>query len=131
MRKQLSKRIWKEEGKQLYFLHRWPSHRSVKRVRQRVHELTDRRWLGVKDVRVIIERLNPVLRGSGNYFCSGNAGRKFKQVDDYVSRRLQRFMLRRKGRNFRAGEASAWTGRFFCNLGLYRLSGAVRYLGRA
>ncbi len=128
-RKQFSKRIWKEQGKRLYFLHRWPSQRSMKRVRQRVHELTDRRWFGAKDVRVVIERLNPVLRGWGNYFRSGNAGHKFKQVDDYVWGRLSRFMVRRKGRNLRAGEASAWTAKFFRNLGLHRLSGTVRYLG--
>ena len=131
MRKRLSKRIWKEQGKRLYFLHRWPSQRSMKRVRQRVHELTDRRWFGVKDVRVLIERLNPVLRGWGNYFCSGNAERKFKQVDTYVQRRLFRFMTRRKGRNLRAGEADAWTAEFFHALGLHRLSGTVRYLGSA
>jgi len=128
-RKRFSKRIWKEHGKRLYYLHRWPSQRSMKRVRQRVHELTDRRWFGAKDVRDIIERLNPVLRGWGNYFRSGNAALKFKQVDDYVQSRLFRFMVRRKGRNLRAGEASAWTSKFFQDLGLHRLSGTVRYLG--
>jgi len=131
MHKRLSKRIWQEQGKRLYFLNRWPSQRSMKRVRQRVHELTDRRWLGAKDVRVIIERLNPVLRGWGNYFSSGNAGRKFKQVDDHVQRRLFRFMARRKGRNLRAGVADAWTSEFFYDLGLHRLSGTVRHLGSA
>lgn len=128
-RKRLSKRIWKEQGKRLYFLNRWPSQRSMKRVRQRVHELTDRRWFGAKDVRVLIERLNPVLRGWGNYFRSGNAELKFKQVDQYVWTRLHRFMVRRKGRNLRAWEASAWTHQFFHDLGLHRLSGTVRYLG--
>jgi RNA-directed DNA polymerase len=128
-RKRFSKRIWKEQGKRLYFLHRWPSQRSMKRVRQRVHELTDRRWFGAKDVRVLIERLNPVLRGWGNYFRSGNAALKFKHVDQYVWTRLFRFMVRRKGRNLRAGEADAWTSHFFYNLGLHRLSGTVRYLG--
>jgi group II intron reverse transcriptase/maturase len=130
-RRQFSKRIWKEQGKRLYFLHRWPSQRSMKRVRQRVHELTDRRWFGVKDVREIIDRLNPVLRGWGNYFRSGNAGRKFKHVDDYVQGRLFRLMVRRKGRNLRAYEAGAWTSEFFNSLGLHRLSGTVRYLGSA
>jgi hypothetical protein len=36
----------------------------------------------------IIGDLNPVLRGWGNYFCTGNASRKFNQLDEYVYDRL-------------------------------------------
>jgi len=129
--KLMSKRIWKEQGKRVYSLQRWPSHRSMKRVRQRVRELTDRRWQGVKDVRVLIDRLNPVLRGWGNYFHTGNATRKFKQVDHYVWERLSRFMITRKGRNLQAQVATRWTPEFFHELGLHRLSGMVRYLEAA
>lgn len=129
--KLMSGRIWKEQGKRVYSLQRWPSQRSMKRVRQRVKELTDRRWHGVKDVRVLIDHLNPVLRGWGNYFHTGNATLKFKQVDFYVWGRLSRFMRERKGRNLRPGEADAWTPKFFHDLGLHRLCGTVRYSGSA
>ncbi len=129
--KLMSGRIWKEQGKRVYSLQRWPSQRSMKRVRQRVKELTDRRWHGVKDIRVLIDRLNPVLRGWGNYFRTGNATLKFKQVDFYVWGRLSRFMKERKGRNLRPGEADAWTPQFFHDLGLHRLCGTVRYPGSA
>jgi signal transduction histidine kinase len=44
----------------------------MKRVRQRVKELTGRSRNGVKDVRVSIRDLNPVLRGRGNSFRTGN-----------------------------------------------------------
>jgi group II intron reverse transcriptase/maturase len=131
LRKRLSGRIWERERKRVYFLQRWPSPRSMKRVRQKVHVLTDRRWLGVKDVRVLIGRLNPTLRGWGNYFRTGNAAQKFNQVDTYVWRRLHRFMVRRKGRHLRAGVAARWTREFFWSLGLYRLRGTVRYPGTA
>jgi len=127
-RKRMSGRIWKEAGKRMYFLNRWPSQKSMKRVRQRVRELTDRRHLGEKDVCVLIERLNPVLVGWGNYFRTGQASRKFDQVDTYVSDRLCRFMVERKGRNLRAGEAQTWNRYFFYDLGLHRLRGTVRYL---
>ena len=70
----------------VFFLHRWPSQRSLKRVRQRVKELTGSNRGGVKDVRVIIRDINPVLRGWGNYFRTGNAAVKFNQVDTYVWR---------------------------------------------
>ncbi len=36
-------------------------------------------------------------------------------------------MVKRKGRNLRAGEASSWTRDFFHGHGLYRLRGTVRY----
>src|SRR5437870_2043158 len=77
------------------FLQRWPSPRSMKRLRTRIRELTDARRSGVKDVRVLIARLNPVLRGWGNYFRTGNATRKFTQIDHYVWQRLGLFLARR------------------------------------
>ena len=45
----------------------------MKRIRRRIHEMTDRRQYGVKDVRVIIRTLNPVLIGSSGYFRTENA----------------------------------------------------------
>ena len=40
----------------------------------RIRELTDRRrWAGLQDIRQVVEVLNPVLRGWGNYFRTGNA----------------------------------------------------------
>jgi group II intron reverse transcriptase/maturase len=114
-------------GYRRYYLQRWPSPRSMRRVRRRVHELTDPRASGVKDVRVLIERLNPVLRGWGEYFRSGNAARKFLDIDRYVSTRLRRFLVRRAGRNLRAGRAAQWTQEWFWGQGLHRLRGTVRY----
>src|SRR5213080_2530927 len=109
------------------FVQRWPSPRSMRRVRARIRELTDARHDGVKDVRELIARLNPILRGWGNYFRTGNAARKFNQMDSYVWRRLKHFMTRRKGRDLRAGEFKEWTREWFWNLGLHRLRGTVRY----
>jgi len=118
--------------KRVYFLQRWPSQRSMKRVRQRVKGLTGRSRNGVKDVRVLIRDLNPVLRGWGSYFRTGNAAKKFNQVDDYVWKRLRGFLVKRKGRNLRAGEAEGWTSDFFVEAhGLYRLRGTVQYPGAA
>lgn len=127
LRKRLSGSIWEKERRRVFFLQRWPSARSMKRVRQRVKEMTGRNRNGVKDVRVIIRDVNPVLRGWGNYFRTGNAAAKFNRVDDYVRQRLRNFMMKRKGRNLRAGEASRWTHDFFHGHGLYRLRGTIKY----
>lgn len=127
LHKRMSGRVWEESQKSYYFLQRWPSARSMKRIRERVKELTDRRWNGVKDVRVLIANLNPVLRGWGNYFKTGNAAKKFNQLDGYVCRRLRNFLVRRHGRTLKPGQADHWTHLFFWNHGLHRLRGTVRY----
>ncbi|MGH6629018.1 MAG: group II intron reverse transcriptase/maturase, partial [Burkholderiales bacterium] len=123
----MSGRLVEQRGIRRYYLQRWPSTRSMKRLRVRVHELTDRRWNGVKDVRVLIANLNPVLRGWGNYFRTGNAARKFLQVDTYIWRRLHRFMVQRRGRSLRPGQANVWTRDWFVGQGLHRFRGTVRY----
>ena len=128
LRKRMSGRIWERERKRVFFLQRWPSQTAMKRVQQRVKEMTGRNRTGVKDVRVIIARLNPVLRGWANYFRTGNAAEKFIQVDDYVRWRLKRFLMKRCGRNLHAGRANAWTSDFFVEThGLHRLRGTIRY----
>jgi group II intron reverse transcriptase/maturase len=127
LRKRLSGAIWEKQGRRVYFLQRWPSQRSMKRVKQRVKQTTGRHRSGVKDVRVILDDLNPLLRGWGNYFATGNAAQKFNQVDTYVWRRLRDFMVKRRGRNLRAGDAQQWGRDFFWRLGLHRLRGTVQY----
>ena len=132
LRKRMSGPIWVKSRRRVYFLQRGPSQRSMKRVRQRVKEKTGRNRNGVKDVRVLIRDLNLVLRGWGNYFRTGNADDKFNQVDDYVRKRLRGFLVKRKGRNLRAGEADGWTHDFFVEAhGLHRLRGTVQYPGAA
>lgn len=113
------------------YLQRWPSPRSMKRVRGRIRELTDARHCGVKDVRVLIARLNPVLRGWGNYFRTGNASRKFNQIDHYVRQRLGLFLARRQGLQDRHAAISRWSFDWLRGLGLYRLLGTIRYPGAA
>lgn len=127
LRKRMSGLIREREGRRVYFLHREPSQRSMKRVRARVKELTGRSRNGVKDIRVLIRDLNRVLRGWGNYFRTGNAARRFIQVDRHVVWRLKRFLVKRKGRHLRAGEAARWTRDFFESHGLHRLRGTVQY----
>jgi RNA-directed DNA polymerase len=116
-----------ERGIRRYYLHRWPSARSMVRVRSRVKELTGRNRNGAKDVRVLIRDLNPVLRGWGTYFRTGNAAAKFRQIDWYVVGRLRRFLVRRQGRHLRPGQTGQWTEDWLNGLGLYRLRGTVRY----
>jgi group II intron reverse transcriptase/maturase len=126
LHKRLSGKLWEAKGQRLYFLQRWPSRRSMHRIRQRVKALTPRSRCHA-DIRDVIADLNPLLRGWGSYFRTGNAAKHFIQIDDYVWRRLVSLRVKRKGRQIRPGEAVAWTSEYFENLGLYRLRGTVRY----
>jgi RNA-directed DNA polymerase len=78
-------------------------------------------------VRATIAQLNPVLRGWGAYFRTGNAADKFGWVDDYVNWRLQRLLVKRHGRHLHAGQVARWTPDYFHALGLYRLRGTIQY----
>jgi len=126
LHKRMSGRLWEKTGRKLYFLQRWPSQRAMKQVRRRVKELTPRGRCHA-DLREVIADLNPVLRGWGNYFRTGNAAKCFNQIDTYVWRRLRRLRLERKGRHLKPGEAERWTPDSFYHLGLHRLRGTVRY----
>lgn len=119
-----------ERGIRRYYLQRWPSARAMKSVRQRIKALTGRNRTGT-DIRDVIAKLNPILRGWGNYFRTGNAAVKFVQIDRYVMSRLRGLMRKRYGRNLRAGQWTIWTREWFEAHGLYRLRGTIRYPGFA
>jgi group II intron reverse transcriptase/maturase len=120
LRKRLSGSIWEKQRRRVYFLQRGPSQRSMKRVRQRVKELTPRARCH-EDVREVIADLNPVLRGWGNYFRTGNASNQFIDIDRYVWRRLKGLRRKRAGRQLHAGVAERWTEDYFVGLVLFQL----------
>jgi RNA-directed DNA polymerase len=122
----MSGRLWEQKRIIRYYLHRWPSQAAMKRLRAKIGDRTGRNRAGT-DIREVIADLNPVLRGWGNYFRTGNAATKFRQVDWYVVGRLRGLMVKKRGRNLHAGQAQAWTEEWFSGHGLHRLRGTVRY----
>jgi RNA-directed DNA polymerase len=125
-RARMSGRLWEQRRVVSYYLHRWPSQRAMKRLRDKVRDRTGHNRVGW-DIRDVIADLNPILRGWGNYFRTGNAGHKFGQVDDYVVWRLRRLMIKKRGRNLHAGQTKTWTQDWFNGHGLHRLRGTIRY----
>jgi RNA-directed DNA polymerase len=122
----MSGRLWEQKRIVRYYLHRWPSQRSMKRARQRVKDLTCRRRVGIELPEVIAD-LNRFLRGWGNYFRTGNATNKFTSLDDHVVWRLRRLLIKKRGRNLRAGQVDRWTPAWFHDQGLHCLAGTIRY----
>jgi group II intron reverse transcriptase/maturase len=110
-----------------YFMQRWPSPKATKKLRDRVRELTSKRQSG-KDVKQIIAELNPVLRGWGNYFRTGNADREFNRLDYFVIASIRRWNIRRNGQR-RSKRQLTWDQ--LRGMGLYRLMGTVKYPAQA
>lgn len=125
-RARMSGRLWEQKRIIRYYLHRWPSARSMKRARQRIKVLTGRARIGM-ELQALIRDLNLFLRGWGNYFRTGNAANKFIELDRHVSWRLHRLLVKKRGRNLRAGQADRWTRTWFHDQGLHQLMGTTSY----
>jgi group II intron reverse transcriptase/maturase len=118
------------------YLFRWPSRVSMNSIRSKIRALTDRRGRsGVKDVRKVIRDLNPVIRGWGNYFQTGNSSDEFRQVDQYAAMRIGRLMgkLRRKrGQKKVSFFPENWRHPHLVEaFGLHKLLGTICYPGGA
>lgn len=124
-------RIVRSHFKGRCYLFRWPSHRAMNAIRDRVRSLTGRRrWAGMRDVRDVVAVLNPVLRGWCNYFRTGNASRQFISLDRFVTSRLVRLVGQREGWKRRPFYAQDWPHtRFVDDFGLFKLLGTIRYPG--
>jgi RNA-directed DNA polymerase len=107
-----------------HFMQRWPSPKAMKHIRERIRTLTNSRRSGLTSAQ-LIQQLNPILRGWGNYFRTGTSDREFHWIDEYVVCRLRRWEHRRGGqRSSRRRELPfAW----YHGHGLYRLRGTVCY----
>ena len=129
-------RIVKSRFKGRTYLFRWPSAKAMRNVRTKIRELTDRRRrAGLKDVDEVIADLNPVLKGWGNYFRTGNASKQFVQIDHYVWRRIIRMLGKQRGFHGHrlawrvAQQRRAWPMEKLRARGLYKLLGTIQYPG--
>jgi group II intron reverse transcriptase/maturase len=114
---------WKWRGK--WYLQRWPSARAMNSIRAKIRQLTDHRYAGMP-IATVVERLNPVLRGWGNYFRRGNSARKFAQIDGYVHERLAILACNKHGLSGRKW-SSRFNGDWLARLGVHTLQGTINY----
>ncbi|MFN2638142.1 MAG: group II intron reverse transcriptase/maturase [Gemmatimonadaceae bacterium] len=105
------------------FLARWPSNKAMQHARDRVRELTDRRWL-LLPVEAIVQKVNLFLRGWSGYFRFGNSAHHFDKVRNYALERLALVVAKRHRRS----RAYGWSVVAFQSpnqLGLISLDGIV------
>jgi RNA-directed DNA polymerase len=114
---------WKKRGR--WYLHKWPSPRAMASIKAKVKART-RRSRASWPLGMVVEDLNPVLRGWGNYFRYGNSTKKFRIVDDYVHLRMARLASHKHGLHGRNWE-TRFTYGWLTDLGIHRLTGTVRY----
>jgi RNA-directed DNA polymerase len=113
-----------------YSCQRWPSRRAMASLRAKIKEITGPTWRLTQPIGVIVEELNPVLRGWCNYFRWGNSSRQFSRIDQYVRERLALFDSKKRnrcGRRWGRVHTLAW----FAGLGVFTLTGMVRRIGTA
>ena len=129
-------RIVKSRFKGRTYLFRWPSAKAMRNVRAKIRDLTDRRRrAGLKDVDEVIADLNPVLKGWGNYFKTGNASKQFHQIDYYVWRCITRMLGKQRGFHGHrlawrvAQQRRAWPLAKLRARGLHKLLGTIQYPG--
>jgi len=130
-------RIVQSHFKGKTYLFRWPRAKAMNAIRERIRHVTNwRRWMRMHDIREVIEELNPILRGWGAYFRTGNASRHFRTIDRYVARCIINLLKRRRCHQGRGRNAHTvlwmhtWThDRLVTDFGLHKLLGTIRYPG--
>jgi RNA-directed DNA polymerase len=118
------RRVRSFTGRGRYFCARWPSDRAVRRARERIRTLTDRRLVPLP-VEAVVEGLNRFLRGWRGYFRRGHSTSVFHDLDQFVVERMARFLSKKHG--YHGRNYGLMILRDHRRLGLVTLMGSVRH----
>ena len=104
---------------------RWPRKKSLEKFKDTVRAKT-KRTTG-RSLEMVIEGLNPILRGWFGYFKHSRRG-TFKALDGWIRRRLRSLLRHHKGlrgiAKVRGEDQVRWPNAFFADHGLFSLQKA-------
>lgn len=80
-----------------------PRDRAITSFKNQIRYLT-RRNRGVS-LQAVIDSINPVIRGWGNYFRDGHIAHLFRELDKWVRMRLRSYVSKRRAQSFRLNTA--------------------------
>jgi RNA-directed DNA polymerase len=118
-------RGWTPKSAHLTFLARWPARKAVQRARDRIREITGRKWLWMP-AGDIVRDLNLFLRGWAGYFRYGNSARVLGQIRNYALVRLASWLSKKGNRRRAWGWGIKQVLLSPDHLGLISLDGTVR-----
>jgi RNA-directed DNA polymerase len=84
------------------FLARWPADRAMQHARDRIRELTARRWLLLRP-EAIVQDINAFLRGWAAYFRYGHSAQRLSKIRQYARMRLVLFISKKHRRSHAFG----------------------------
>jgi RNA-directed DNA polymerase len=118
-------RGWTPKSAHLTFLARWPSRKAVQHARDRIREITGRKWLWM-ETEDIVRDLSLFLRGWAGYFRYGNSARVLGQIRNYALVRLASWLSKKGNRRRAWGWGIKQVLLSPNHLGLISLDGTVR-----
>jgi hypothetical protein len=75
-----------KSGVQQGALYAYPKNKSITHFREQIRKRTTRR--SPRSTQEIVDELNPVIRGWGNYYCKAHVRKLFAMLDRWIVRRL-------------------------------------------
>lgn len=98
--------------------HIFPSEKSLEKVRDKIRVLTRRQQ--PKNVKMVVKKLAPLLKGWSNYFMLRGGAARFGELDEMIRRRLRSFIAKKYALTYMYH--TKYPNSFFRELGLLCLS---------